>query len=61
MKYQRHFQLPTKYVPSPERLLQAVTEKAGEGNFHIEMRHNTYCISLHEDVDVKEIYLRCRC
>lgn len=48
-------------------LLQAVTEQAGAGNFYIEvgtnqlgdqprltliqMRHNTYCISLSENVD----------
>jgi hypothetical protein len=38
MKYQQHYQLPTKCVPSPTRLLQAVKDKAGEGNYHIEVR-----------------------
>ncbi|EDP89877.1 hypothetical protein SNOG_20031 [Parastagonospora nodorum SN15] len=52
--------LPTKRVASPRMLLQAVTEQAGVGNFYIEMRHNTYCISLSENVDMREIYSRCR-
>lgn len=67
-KYEHHFQLPTKRVASPRMLLQAVTEQAGVGNFYIEvgtnelddqprltliqMRHNTYCISLSENVDM---------
>lgn len=66
-KYEHYFQLPTKRVASPRMLLQAVTEQAGAGNFYIEvgtnqlgdqprltliqMRHNTYCISLSENVD----------
>ncbi|KAH4242502.1 hypothetical protein HBI88_223000 [Parastagonospora nodorum] len=59
-KYEHYFQLPTKRVASPVMLLQAVTEQAGEGNFYIEMRHNTYYISLSENVNMKEIYSRCR-
>ncbi|KAF2030944.1 hypothetical protein EK21DRAFT_64370 [Setomelanomma holmii] len=60
VKYQRQLQLPTKCIPSPMRLLETLTQRAGEGNFQVEMRHNTYCISLNENVDAKEIYLRCR-
>jgi hypothetical protein len=58
MKYQLF--LPTKVVRSPRKLLQAVIDSAGEGNFYIEMRHNTYRISSNEEVDVKEIFVRCR-
>ncbi|KAH7091635.1 hypothetical protein FB567DRAFT_519109 [Paraphoma chrysanthemicola] len=58
MKFQRHLQLPTKYVPSPKRLLDTMTKTAGEGNFHVEMRHNTYCISHNdESLNVKDIYI----
>ncbi|KAH6625487.1 hypothetical protein C7974DRAFT_396170 [Boeremia exigua] len=41
--------LPAKCVPSPSKLLQAITDRAGEGNFHIEMQNNMYSIVLHDD------------
>ncbi|KAH7128291.1 hypothetical protein B0J11DRAFT_578518 [Dendryphion nanum] len=52
--------LPTKFVSSPERLLRAVKDTPGDGNVHVEMRHNVYYISSDEEVDVKAIFLRCR-
>jgi hypothetical protein len=36
-KSERYFRLPTKCVASPTRLLQAVTDQVGEGNFDIEV------------------------
>jgi hypothetical protein len=66
-KYQRHFQLPAKSIGDPGRFLKEVAERAGKGNFHIEvrsslesqggvdskqMRHNMYSVTLHDNVDV---------
>ncbi|OSS51408.1 hypothetical protein B5807_04009 [Epicoccum nigrum] len=50
-----HQYLPTKYVRSPSSLVEAVRERAGEGNFQIEMRHNMYCISLNEQIGVLDL------
>jgi hypothetical protein len=68
MKYQHHFQLPAKSVGDPGMLLKEVTDRAGKGNFHIEvrmaspqdqtsgnsgqMRHNMYSVTLYDNVDI---------
>ncbi|OAL01044.1 hypothetical protein IQ06DRAFT_136349 [Phaeosphaeriaceae sp. SRC1lsM3a] len=51
-KFQKHFRLPTKCVPSPDLLVEAVREQAGKNEFSIEIRHNMYWISLHGSVDI---------
>jgi len=58
MKYQRHFQLPAKFVEDPGMLWKEVSDRAGKGNFHIEMRHNMYSVTLFKNVDVKGFYSR---
>ncbi|OSS51840.1 hypothetical protein B5807_04014 [Epicoccum nigrum] len=45
--------LPAKYISSPSRLLKAITDTAGPGNFHIEMKNNMYSIVLHDNAYVK--------
>ncbi|KAH7355991.1 hypothetical protein BKA66DRAFT_474310 [Pyrenochaeta sp. MPI-SDFR-AT-0127] len=52
--------LPAKYAPSPNRLLKAISEAVGKGNFRIEMQHNIYTIVLYQDPEINwEKLLKC--
>ncbi|KAF1850802.1 uncharacterized protein K460DRAFT_412449 [Cucurbitaria berberidis CBS 394.84] len=43
--------LPAKCVPNPNKLVKAISEAVGKGNFRIEMQHNIYAIVLYQDAD----------
>ncbi|KAF7547220.1 hypothetical protein G7Z17_g7892 [Cylindrodendrum hubeiense] len=56
-----HFeQLPTKYVPSSELLLQVVRNLVGsDHDFRIEMRHNVYNIRSQTEINLAKIVKLC--